>query len=201
MQPFVQVTSVAAPIRLINVDTDMIFPKNFLKTVSRFGLSRGLFAELRFDTDNCERRDFVLNWKEYRNAGILVAGDNFGCGSSREHAVWALMDFGISCVISSSFADIFFNNCIQNGILPARVGADSLEALFDITGNPDTAVLCVDLRSQTIAGAGKSFDFDIPPYAKDMLLEGQDAIGMTDLKRRAIDDFEKAHIAARPWQF
>ena len=200
MEPFTTLEGVAAPMRSTNVDTDQIIPKNYLKTIKRTGLGKGLFAEKRFNDDGSENADFVLNRPAYRRAEILVAGDNFGCGSSREHAPWALLDFGIRCVISTSFADIFYNNCFKNGILPIRVSPDDLEKLFDDAERGANARLTVDLESQTIKGPdGGTLHFDIDPFRKHCLLNGLDDIGLTLQKAAAIDSYED-RLAARAWQ-
>ena len=200
MTPFTHLTGVAAPLAITNVDTDMIIPKQYLKTIARTGLGKGLFAEMRFDEAGRENPDFVLNKPAYRRARILVAGDNFGCGSSREHAPWALLDFGISCVISTSFADIFYNNCFKNGILPIVVAPGDLAKLMDDAGRGANATLSVDLAAQTIKGPdGGTLHFDIDPFRKHCLLEGLDDIGLTMVKAPAIDAFEAKAQAARPW--
>lgn len=199
MQPFTVLTGVAAPMRIINVDTDMIIPKQYLKTIKRTGLARGLFAEMRFAEDGSENPDFVLNQPAYRRAQILVAGDNFGCGSSREHAPWALLDFGIRCVISTSFADIFYNNCFKNGILPIVVTQDELEKLFEDAERGANATVTVDLAAQEIRGPdGGTIRFDIDPFRKRCLMEGLDDIGLTLEKAPAIAAFEEK-VAERPW--
>src|SRR5215210_2936676 len=182
MQPFTVLTGVAAPLKIVNVDTDMIIPKQYLKTIKRTGLGTGLFSEMRYREDGSENPDFVLNQPAYRNAKILVAGDNFGCGSSREHAPWALLDFGIRCVISTSFADIFYNNCFQNGILPIKVSPEDLEKLFD----------------DAERGANATVTIDIDPFKKHCLLNGLDGIGLTMEKASAIDSFEKK-LSERAW--
>jgi 3-isopropylmalate/(R)-2-methylmalate dehydratase small subunit len=200
MQPFTTLTGVAAPLPMINVDTDMIIPKQYLKTIERTGLGKGLFSELRFNDDGSENPDFVLNKPAYRHAKILVAGDNFGCGSSREHAPWALADFGIRCVISTSFADIFHNNCFQNGILPVKVSPEDLEKLMDDAQRGANATLTVDLEAQEIHGPdGGTVHFDIDPFRKRCLLEGLDDIGLTMEKASEIDDFEQKQKEAQPW--
>ncbi len=199
MDKFTVLESVAAPLRIINIDTDMIIPKQYLKTIKRTGLGTGLFSEMRYREDGSENPDFVLNQPAYRNAQILVAGDNFGCGSSREHAPWALLDFGIRCVISTSFADIFYNNCFQNGILPIKVSPEDLEKLFDDAERGANATLTVDLEKQEIRGPdGGSVTFDIDPFKKHCLLNGLDGIGLTMEKGAAIDSFEKK-LAERAW--
>ena len=200
MDKFTVLESVAAPLRIINIDTDMIIPKQYLKTIKRTGLGTGLFSEMRYREDGSENPDFVLNQPAYRNANILVAGDNFGCGSSREHAPWALLDFGIRCVISTSFADIFYNNCFQNGILPIKVSPEDLEKLFDDASRGANATLTIDLEKQEIRGPdGGSVTFDIDPFKKHCLLNGLDDIGLTLEKGKAIDEFEKKNASAHPW--
>ena len=200
MDKFTTLTGVAAPLPLINVDTDMIIPKQFLKTIKRSGLGANLFDEMRFDDDGNEIADFVLNRPAYRNSEILVAGDNFGCGSSREHAPWALLDFGIRAVIASSFADIFFNNCFKNGILPIVLPQEQVDALMEDTKKGENARISVDLESQTVtASDGQSFAFDVDPFKKHCLLNGLDDIGLTLEKSSAIDAFEKRAAAERPW--
>ncbi len=200
MDKFTVLTGVAAPLKTINVDTDMIIPKQYLKTIKRTGLGTGLFSEMRYKDDGSENPDFVLNKPAYRKAQILVAGDNFGCGSSREHAPWALLDFGIRCVISTSFADIFYNNCFQNGILPIKVTAEELDKLFDDAERGANATLTIDLANQTIQGPdGGTIKFDIDPFRKHCLLNGLDGIGLTKEKQGQIDKFEKKAAEARPW--
>ena len=200
MQKFTRLTSVAAPLPIINVDTDMIIPKDYLKTIKRTGLGKGLFAEMRFNEDGSENPDFVLNQPAYYKAEILVAGDNFGCGSSREHAPWALLDFGIKCVISTSFADIFYNNCFKNGILPVKVSEEELEKLMDDAKRGANATLSVDLEAQTISGPdGGTIQFDIDPDRKHRLLNGIDDIGETLEKAPSIDAFEPRMKEQRPW--
>jgi 3-isopropylmalate/(R)-2-methylmalate dehydratase small subunit len=200
MDKFTTLEGVAAPLRIINVDTDMIVPKQYLKTIKRTGLGKGLFSELRFRDDGSENPDFVLNKPAYRNAKILVADDNFGCGSSREHAPWALLDFGIRCVISTSFGDIFYNNCFKNGILPVRVTREDLEKLFDDAERGANARLTVDLEKQEIRGPdGGVVKFDIEPFRKHCLLNGLDDIGLTLVKNAQIDAYESKVKATRPW--
>ena len=199
MEKFTQLTGVAAPLPIINIDTDMIIPKDYLKTIKRTGLSEGLFAEMRLNEDGSENPDFVLNKPAYRNAEILVAGDNFGCGSSREHAPWALLDWGIRCVISTSFADIFYNNCFKNGILPVVVSAEQLEMLMDDANRGSNAVLTVDLETQTITGPdGGTISFDIDKHKKHCMLNGLDDISLTMEKKSAIDSYEEK-LADHPW--
>ena len=200
MEKFTTLTGVAAPMPITNIDTDMIIPKQFLKTIQRTGLGKSLFFEMRFNEDGSENKDFVLNQPAYRKAQILVAGDNFGCGSSREHAPWALLDFGIRCVISTSFADIFYNNCFQNGILPIRVSQEELDKLMDDAERGSNATLTVDLASQTIKGPdGGSISFDIDPFRKHCLLNGLDDIGLTMEKIGTIEGFEAKIAESRPW--
>ncbi|MBV6658716.1 MAG: 3-isopropylmalate dehydratase small subunit [Devosiaceae bacterium] len=200
MDKFTSLTSVAAPMPVINIDTDMIIPKQFLKTIKRTGLGKSLFFEMRYHEDGTENADFVLNQPAYRNAQILVAGDNFGCGSSREHAPWALLDFGVRCVISTSFADIFYNNCFKNGILPVVVTPEELDKLMDDAQRGQNATLTVDLESQTIKGPdGGTITFEIDAFRKHCLLNGLDDIGLTLEKAPAIDSFESGMTAARPW--
>ncbi|WP_281977002.1 3-isopropylmalate dehydratase small subunit [Pseudorhizobium flavum] len=200
MEKFTKLTGVAAPLPVVNVDTDMIIPKDYLKTIKRTGLGKGLFAEARYKEDGSENPDFVLNKPAYRNAKILVAGDNFGCGSSREHAPWALLDFGIRCVISTSFADIFYNNCFKNGILPIVVSQDDLDKLMDDASRGSNAVLTVDLEAQEITGPdGGSIHFDIDPARRHILLEGLDDIASTLKNESVIGSFEQKVSAERPW--
>jgi 3-isopropylmalate/(R)-2-methylmalate dehydratase small subunit len=199
MQPFKKLTSVAAPMRVINVDTDMIIPKQYLKTIKRTGLGTALFSEMRYDDKGAENPDFVLNKPAYRKAEILVAGDNFGCGSSREHAPWALLDFGVRCVISTSFADIFYNNCFKNGILPIKVSPEDLEKLFEDADRGANATLTVDLEAQTIQGPdGGTIRFDIDPFRKHCLINGLDDIGLTMQKAKKLDSYEKK-LKTRAW--
>jgi len=199
MQPFTTLTSTPAPLKVVNVDTDMIIPKQYLKTIKRTGLGTALFSEMRYKEDGSENPNFVLNQPAYRKAEILVAGDNFGCGSSREHAPWALLDFGIRCVISTSFADIFYNNCFKNGILPIKVTPEQLDMLFDDAERGSNATLTVDLDSQTIKGPdGGSISFEIDPFRKHCLLNGLDDIGLTMEKSAKIDAFEDK-LKQRAW--
>jgi len=200
MEKFTTLTGVAAPLDMINVDTDMIIPKQFLKTIKRTGLGKSLFFEMRFDDDGNEKPDFVLNKPAYRKAQILVAGDNFGCGSSREHAPWALLDFGIRCVISTSFADIFYNNCFKNGILPIVVPKEDLDKLMDDARRGANATLTVDLVRQEIRGPdGGRVAFEVDPFRKHCLLEGLDDIGLTLQKADAIESFEERQKRTQPW--
>jgi 3-isopropylmalate/(R)-2-methylmalate dehydratase small subunit len=199
MDKFTVLTGVAAPLPIVNVDTDMIIPKQYLKTIKRTGLGSGLFAEMRYRDDGSENPDFVLNKPAYRNAKILVAGDNFGCGSSREHAPWALLDFGIRCVIATSFADIFYNNCFKNGILPITVSPQDLEKLFDDAARGSNATVTVDLESQEIRGPdGGTIRFEIDSFRKHCLLNGLDDIALTLEKAPAIETYEKK-LSGRPW--
>jgi 3-isopropylmalate/(R)-2-methylmalate dehydratase small subunit len=200
MEKFTVLEGVAAPLKMINIDTDMIIPKQYLKTVKRTGLGKGLFSEKRYHDNGEENVDFILNKPAYRNAKILVAGDNFGCGSSREHAPWALLDHGIRCVISTSFGDIFYNNCFKNGVLPIKVSPEDLEKLFDDADRGANATLTVDLEKQEIRGPdGGVVKFDIEPHRKKCLLEGLDDIAQTMVKHEKIDTFEQKSKASRPW--
>jgi 3-isopropylmalate/(R)-2-methylmalate dehydratase small subunit len=200
MDKFTVLEGVAAPLRMVNVDTDMIIPKQYLKTIKRTGLGKGLFSEQRYKDDGGENPDFVLNRPAYRNAKILVAGDNFGCGSSREHAPWALADFGIRCVISTSFGDIFYNNSFKNGLLPIRVTQEELDKLFDDAERGANATLTVDLEKQEIRGPdGGVIRFEIDPFRKHCLLNGLDDIGLTMVKKGKIDSYESKTKAERPW--
>ena len=199
MKPFKHLTAVAAPLPLANIDTDQVIPKQFLSTTERTGLSKGLFYDLRFDGAGKEKPDFVLNQPAYRSAGVLIAGENFGCGSSREHAPWALLDFGIRCVIAPSFADIFYNNCFNNGLLPIALGKEAVAQLTDEARGANH-VFQVDLESQTVsAPSGAKFHFDIDPGRKQKLLEGLDDIGLTLKRADAIGAFEQTRRAAAPW--
>jgi len=200
MDKFDTLTGTAAPMHLVNVDTDMIIPARYLKTIKRTGLGTGLFYDLRFNDDGSQKPDFVLNKPAYKGASILIAGDNFGCGSSREHAPWALLDFGIRCVISTSFADIFYNNCFKNGILPIVVTPEQLEALFDDASRGSNAKVTVDLATQTITGPdGGSITFEIDSFRKHCLLNGLDDIGLTEVKADKISDYESRLANERPW--
>ena len=200
MTPFTTLTGIAAPMPLVNIDTDMIIPKQFLKTIARTGLGKNLFDEMRYTTDGTEIPGFVLNQPAYRHSAILVAGENFGCGSSREHAPWALLDFGIKCVISTSFADIFYNNCFKNGILPIVMPRASVDILMADARNGANARQTVDLESQTVTSSdGQVFAFDIDPHRKHCLINGLDDIGLTLEKAAAIDSFEKSAQFLRPW--
>ena len=200
MKKFDQLTGVAAPLNILNIDTDMIIPKQFLKTIKRSGLGANLFDEMRFTQDGEEIADFVLNREPYRGAEIIVAGDNFGCGSSREHAPWALLDFGIRCVISTSFADIFYNNCFKNGILPITVSADDRDALMADAADVENPELSIDLETQTIRRPnGVEVSFEIDPFRKQCLLEGLDDIGLTLENGESIDSFEATRAEEKPW--
>ena len=200
MEKFEKLTGIAAPMPLVNIDTDMIIPKVFLKTIKRSGLGVNLFDEMRYDREGNEIADFVLNKPQYREAEILVAGDNFGCGSSREHAPWALKDFGIKAVISTSFADIFFNNCFKNGILPIVMPAEQVEVLMKDAEKGANARMTVDLESQEITTSdGQVFAFEVDAFKKHCLLNGLDDIGLTLEKGAAIDSFEAQAAQARPW--
>ena len=200
MEKFTVLEGVAAPLKIINVDTDMIIPKQYLKTIKRTGLGKGLFSEQRYKDDGSENPDFVLNKPSYRNAKVIVAGDNFGCGSSREHAPWALLDYGIRCVISTSFGDIFYNNCFKNGILPIRVSQEDLDKLFDDADRGSNATLTIDLQKQEIRGPdGGTVTFEIDAHRKHCLLNGLDDIGLTMEKRPAIDSYESKAKETMPW--
>ena len=200
MDKFVTLTGVAAPLEIDNIDTDMIIPKQYLKTIKRTGLGAGLFSEMRFKDDGTPNPDFVLNKPAYQKAQILVAGDNFGCGSSREHAPWALLDFGIRCVISTDFADIFYNNCFKNGILPIRVSPEDLPKLMDDARRGANATMTIDLPAQEIRGPdGGVVKFEIDPFRKHCLLEGLDDIGLTLVEAPAIQSYEQKAATTRPW--
>ena len=200
MQKFDQLTGVAAPLDIPNIDTDMIIPKQFLKTIKRSGLGKNLFDEMRYDRNGGELAEFVLNRAPYRQAEILVAGDNFGCGSSREHAPWALLDFGICCVISTSFADIFYNNCFKNGILPIVVSPDERDALLADAADIENPELSIDLVAQTIRRPnGVMISFEVDAFRKKCLLEGLDDIGLTMEKSSSIEEFEANRTQQQPW--
>ena len=200
MQKFDTLNGVAAPLNIHNVDTDMIIPKQFLKTILRTGLGKSLFYEMRYTQEGVELPDFVLNKPAYRKAEILVAGDNFGCGSSREHAPWALLDFGIRCVISTSFADIFYNNCFKNGILPIVVSPDDLKKLLDDASRGSNATMTIDLPSQEIRGPdGGTIKFNIDAFRKHCLMNGLDDIGLTMEKADSIAAFEKKNATSHSW--
>ncbi|ODR93579.1 3-isopropylmalate dehydratase [Methyloceanibacter stevinii] len=200
MEKFTTLTGIAAHLPMINVDTDMIIPKNYLKTIKRTGLGEGLFAELRYDENGTKHEDFVLHKDPYTKAQILIAGDNFGCGSSREHAPWALLDFGFRCIIAPSFADIFYNNCFKNGILPIVLPQEEIAKLIDDAERGDNARLTIDLEAQEISGPdGGKIHFDVDPHRKRCLIEGLDDIGLTMEKAANIDAFEQKTATARPW--
>jgi 3-isopropylmalate/(R)-2-methylmalate dehydratase small subunit len=200
MEKFNQLSGIAAPMDLVNIDADMIIPKQFLKTIKRSGLGANLFDEMRFNLDGTEIEDFVLNQPAYREASILVAGDNFGCGSSREHAPWAIADFGIRCVISTSFADIFYNNCFKNGILPIVLPEDQRDALMKDAEKGANARIEIDLEAQTVTSSdGEVFNFEVDAFKKHCLQNGLDDIGLTMEKAAAIDAFEAGAGASRPW--
>jgi len=200
MEKFTTLTAVAAPLNMINVDTDMIIPKDYLKTIQRTGLGKGLFAELRYNDDGSPNPDFVLNKPAYKNARILVAGNNFGCGSSREHAPWALLDYGIRAVISTEFGDIFYNNCFQNGILPIKVSKEDLDKLMDDASRGANATLSIDLEKQEVRGPdGGVVHFEIDPFKKHCMLNGLDAVGLTLAKDQHIATYEERASVNRPW--
>ncbi len=200
MEKFTTLTGIAAHLPMINVDTDMIIPKNYLKTIKRTGLGEGLFAELRYDENGKKHEHFVLHKEPYTRAEILIAGENFGCGSSREHAPWALLDFGFRCIIAPSFADIFYNNCFKNGILPIVLPKEEIDKLIDDAARGDNARLTIDLEAQEISGPdGGKIPFDIDPHRKRCLIEGLDDIGLTMEKAEHIDRFEERAGLARPW--
>jgi 3-isopropylmalate/(R)-2-methylmalate dehydratase small subunit len=200
MQKFTTLSGVAAPLPMINVDTDKIIPKQHLKTIARTGLGKALFDEMRYLNDGSENPDFVLNKPAYRKAKILVAGENFGCGSSREHAPWALLDFGITCVIATSFADIFYNNCFKNGVLPIKLPQADVDKLMDDAQRGANAVVTIDLDKQEITGPdGGCIKFDIDPFRKHCMLNGLDDIGLTLQKEKSIDDFEAKRKLSQPW--
>ena len=198
MEKFEKMTAVAAPMPLINIDTDMIIPKQFLKTIKRSGLGVSAFHEMRYQMDGTENPDFILNQEAYRDAIILVAGDNFGCGSSREHAPWALLDFGIRCVISTSFADIFYNNCFKNGILPIRMTQDKVDILMEQANNKKMLTIDLDMQ-KIISEDGSSIDFDIDEFRKKCLIEGLDDIGLTLQKKEKITQYEATLKSSHPW--
>ena len=200
MEKFTTLTAVAAPLPMINVDTDMVIPKQYLKTIKRSGLGKYLFQEMRYLDDGSENPGFVLNKPAYRETKILVAGDNFGCGSSREHAPWAIQDFGIRCILSTSFADIFFNNCFKNGILPIVLPQEDIDKLMDDAERGANAIVTVDLESQTITGPdGGEIKFEIDQFKKHCQLNDLDDIGLTMKKEQAICKFEAKRRAATPW--
>lgn len=200
MEKFTKLSSIAAPLRMINVDTDIIIPKQFLKTIKRAGLGIHAFNDIRYNDDGSERADFVLNKPAYRGASILITGENFGCGSSREHAPWAILDMGIRCIIAESFADIFFNNSFKNGILPIRVSKEQVEMLMQETEENPELPLEIDLEKQTITRGNKfSIAFDVEPFRKHCLLNGLDDIGLTEVKAEAISNFENNRKESKPW--
>ena len=198
MEKFELLKGIAAPLEMINVDTDMIIPKQFLKTIKRSGLGKNLFHELRYDIQGNIKNDFVLNWDPYKQASILVAGDNFGCGSSREHAPWSLLDFGFKCIIAPSFADIFYNNCFKNGILPIRLDQKTVDVLMDQANQKKQ--LTINLKDQLIVlEGGNTIEFQIDPFRKKCLLEGLDDIGLTLQKKEKIDQYEASLKNTHPW--
>jgi 3-isopropylmalate/(R)-2-methylmalate dehydratase small subunit len=199
MEKFTTLSGVAAPLPMVNVDTDMIIPKQFLKTIKRTGLKEGLFYEMRWTGDG-QKKDFVLDRPQYQKAQIIVSGPNFGCGSSREHAPWALLDFGIRCVISESFADIFHNNCFKNGILPIKLPKDQVAKLMEVAQRGSNAVISVDLEAQTVTDPdGNVYPFDVDPHGKECLIHGLDDIGQTLKKASSIDTYEQRQKMAEPW--
>lgn len=199
MQKFTELNAVAAPLPLQNIDTDMIIPKQFLKTIKRTGLKEGLFYEMRYTVDGTRIDDFVLHREPYTHAQVLVAYENFGCGSSREHAPWALADFGIRCVIAPSFADIFYNNCFKNGILPVTLPREQVESLMQVAQSGQN--IAVDLESQTVRAGNHTFTFEVDPFRKKCLIEGLDDIGLTLQKKPAIDSFETKNKAEKAWLY
>ena len=200
MDKFTKLSGIAAPMPLVNIDTDMIIPKQFLKTIKRSGLGVNLFDEMRYDDDGQEIADFVLNKSQYRNAEILIAGENFGCGSSREHAPWAIKDFGIKCVVSTSFADIFFNNCFKNGILPIVLPQEQVDVLMKDAEKGENARVEVDLEAQTISTSdGETFSFEVDAFKKHCLLNGLDDIGLTMAKEGSISVYEENRAQSFPW--
>ncbi|MEE8351838.1 MAG: 3-isopropylmalate dehydratase small subunit [Rhodospirillales bacterium] len=200
MDKFTKLTGVAAPMDMINIDTDMVIPKQYLTTVKRTGLGKGLFFEMRYNADGSENPDFVLNKPAYKDAQILVAGDNFGCGSSREHAPWALLDFGIRCVISASFADIFYNNCFKNGILPIKLPREDVEKLLEDAERGANATITINLENQTITGPdGGEIKFELDEFKKHCLVNGLDDVGLTMKNEDKIKDFEERTNATQPW--
>ena len=202
MEEFTTLSGIAAPLPMVNIDTDAIIPKQFLKTIKRTGLGVHLFNDLRFDETGSERPEFVLNKAPYRKAKILIAFDNFGCGSSREHAPWALADFGIRCVIAPSFADIFYNNCFKNGLLPITLPKDAVVGLAEVAGRGANATFAVDLEAQEISDPdGNTISFEIDPFRKHCLLNGLDDIGLTMRKAKSIDDFEESQRTSQPWLY
>jgi|TARA_R110000868_G_scaffold227656_2_gene480686 3-isopropylmalate/(R)-2-methylmalate dehydratase small subunit len=199
MDKFTSLTAIAAPLDLMNIDTDMIIPKQFLKTIKRTGLGIHAFDELRYNEDGSAKPDFVLNQEPYSKAQILITKDNFGCGSSREHAPWALLDFGLRCIIAPSYADIFYNNCFKNGILPIQTSAENVDQLMDAVKMNKSAQVSIDLDSQTVKAGNISFEFDIDSFRKHCLLNGLDDIGLTLEKNKELTAFESSYKAAHPW--
>jgi 3-isopropylmalate/(R)-2-methylmalate dehydratase small subunit len=198
MEKFITLKGIAAPLPMINVDTDMIIPKQFLKTIKRSGLGKNLFHELRFDMQGNIKNDFVLNWDPYKKATILIAGDNFGCGSSREHAPWSLLDFGFKCIVAPSFADIFYNNCFKNGILPINLDQEKVNILMTEAKNKNQ--LTINLDEQIIILADENIiEFDIDPFRKKCLIEGLDDIGLTLQKKDKISKYEESIKLSHPW--
>ena len=198
MEKFLKITSIAAPLPMINIDTDMIIPKQFLKTIKRSGLGKNLFYELRYDLNGNLKNDFVLNWEPFKNASILVAGDNFGCGSSREHAPWSLLDFGFKCIIAPSFADIFFNNCFKNGILPIKLDQENVD--FLMKSAEKKKIFTINLEQQLILVEDlKSIKFNVDSFRKKCLIEGLDDIALTLKKSKKISDFEFQYQKTKPW--
>ena len=200
MEKFYKLNGIAAPLDILNIDTDMIIPKQFLKTIKRSGLGKNLFDEMRYSTDGKEIKDFVLNKKPWNESKIIIAGDNFGCGSSREHAPWALLDFGIKCVISTNFADIFYNNCFKNGILPLKVTEDQRQSLLADAKDEENPFLEINLPNQIIKRPnGVSIKFDLDPFRKECLLEGLDDISLTLAKKDKIQEYENVRNESFPW--
>lgn len=200
MEKFTILSSIAAPLPLINIDTDMIIPKQFLKTIKRTGLGKNLFDEMRYNKDGSEIADFILNQEAYKNSQILVAGDNFGCGSSREHAPWALIDFGIKSVIAPSFADIFYNNCFKNGILPIKLEQNIVDELMEFAESQDNNIT-IDLEKQEVRAQNKIYKFEVDPFRKHCLLNGLDDIALTLQKSDSISEFEKNNKELTPWLY
>ncbi len=200
MEKFTQHSGRAAPLPLVNIDTDMIIPKQFLKTIKRTGLGVNLFDEMRYDTKGNEIKDFVLNQNAYRNASVLITGDNFGCGSSREHAPWSLLDFGIRCIIAPSFADIFYNNCFKNGILPVRLPQEQVDEIMEVAEDPENEIT-IDLENQIVRAKNKEYSFDVDSFRKHCLMNGLDDIGLTLQKETHISHYEEERSAQLPWLF
>lgn len=201
MQAFKTHTGLAAPLPIVNVDTDMIIPKQFLKTIKRTGLGVNLFDEMRYDEQGNEVADFVLNKEPYRKATVLISGDNFGCGSSREHAPWAIIDFGITCVIAPTFADIFYNNCFKNGILPVPLPQDQVDVLMKLAENAEDITIDLERQEVTYPGCNQPFTFEVGSFRKHCLLNGLDDIGVTLEKKASIDNFEGGDSKERPWLY